>query len=173
MAADAVITLDGKQISGLTAEQLASLVRDKQGAVATITTSDGGSRTVTALPQPLSNPQAVKADEHFQTGIAFAEDGKWSQAEAEYRAAVRLAPALDDCWYALGEACAEQKKWPDAVTAYQQAVRLQPDFGIYHADLALALLRQGRRPEATKEAQEAIRLQETDHPVYKELGLAP
>jgi hypothetical protein len=111
------------------------------------------------------------AGEHILLAAELAEEGKWPQAETEYREGVRLDPTRDDAWSGLGEACDAQNKWADAAAAYRKAIELFPEDGTNHADLAHALLRQGLREEALKSAKEAIRLGLEDHPVYKELGL--
>lgn len=131
--------------------------------------------TTTTAP-PTRPPAATEADrkqaaEHLRRGSDLADDEKWAAAEAEYRAAVKLDPAMDDAWSALGEALGEQRRWADAVGAYRQAVALSPQDAEYRGDLAWALLRAGRRADAVTEAREALRLGLKDHQVLDELKL--
>jgi tetratricopeptide (TPR) repeat protein len=109
---------------------------------------------------------------HYDKGVmVYSQNQQWPQAEAEYRAALRLDPKFDECWDALGDALFKQSKWQDAEKAYREAARLQPAERDYHIHLAVALLKQSRRTEATTEAKEAMRLGLEDHEVFDELGL--
>ena len=121
----------------------------------------------------VSSADLRNALEHTKKGNILAEQGKFAQAEVEFREAVRLDPKNDVNWSDLGGICMEQRKLLEAESAFRRAVQLKPADGGYHADLAEALLNLNKRDEAVKEAKEAIRLGEKNHPVFEELGLSP
>jgi tetratricopeptide (TPR) repeat protein len=147
------------------------------GTRVTITGRPG--QTITVPPQGGTNGaddddddaenDAVERDPHHIKAEEYAAEGKWPQAEVEYRAALKAHPASSECWNDLGNAFFEQGKWQDAEKAHRAAVRLDPKESFFHAQLALDLLRQNRKPEALKEANEAKRLGLEDHEVFDEL----
>jgi tetratricopeptide (TPR) repeat protein len=107
----------------------------------------------------------------LEQATLLSEAGKWSEAEAAFRVALRRHPKLDEGWNGLGDVCFKQNKWRDAAQAYREAMRLRPEHSYYHAQLAGALLKLDRRDEAMREALEAARLGLEDHEVFDELGI--
>jgi tetratricopeptide (TPR) repeat protein len=114
---------------------------------------------------------AIETDPNFQKGQDYAEEGKWPQAEAAFRAALKNHSSSTEGWSALGDVYFKQQNWAKAEQAHRTAVRLDPNESYLHAQLANDLLKQGRRDEAGTEAKEAIRLGLEDHEVFDELGL--
>ncbi|HET9926945.1 MAG TPA: tetratricopeptide repeat protein, partial [Methylomirabilota bacterium] len=67
--------------------------------------------------------------------------GKAPEAEAAYRAAIAVSPALPQAHARLGESLARQGRWREAETAYREALRLQPDDARSRIALAAVLRR--------------------------------
>ncbi|HEX8236499.1 MAG TPA: tetratricopeptide repeat protein [Abditibacteriaceae bacterium] len=69
-------------------------------------------------------------------------------------------------WFLKGDGNTGEKLFLDAI-------RRNPEDGLAESEFAWALMRHDRREEAVKHAQRAIQLGESEHPVFKALGLEP
>ena len=67
-----------------------------------------------------------KASIREALGIAYFRTRRWSEAEAEFRALLELAPADDYAHYALGRALEKQGKDSEANGHYKLASSLRP-----------------------------------------------
>lgn len=105
-----------------------------------------------------NQPSSAKAMEAFKRGAAFAQAGRWGEAEPELREVVRLDPANGEYQLWLGNACGNLQKWDDAEHAYRECIRLTPLNPQGHSGLAWALAARGQWPECAAAYQEAIRL---------------
>lgn len=139
------------------------------GAVVLPPTGGGGASPTAA--------QRQEANGHIDTADVAIEDGDLDKALAEYAAALRLNPEIDNVWGQVGAIYLEKQQWREAESAYREAARLVP-YPEYKYNLAMALLRQGRRDDAIASAREGLRLaQESgddsmmDDPVLQELGI--
>ena len=66
-------------------------------------------------------------------GIAYFRIGRWSEAEAEFRALLELSPVNDYAHYALGRALEKQGREREANTHYKLASSLKPASNQYRA----------------------------------------
>jgi len=66
-------------------------------------------------------------------GIAYFRIGRWSEAEAEFRALLELSPVNDYAHYALGRALEKQGRTREANTHYKLASSLKPASNQYRA----------------------------------------
>jgi tetratricopeptide (TPR) repeat protein len=87
-------------------------------------------------------------DPHNSIGLLFASRGRFNEAEAEYRAAIKINPRFFQAHSNLGRLLLETGRLAEADAALAEALRLNPDF--VAARLARAHLRtkQGRPAEA-------------------------
>jgi serine/threonine protein kinase/tetratricopeptide (TPR) repeat protein len=72
---------------------------------------------------------AVKLDDaavHFGMGAGLKRHGRWTDAEQEYREAIRLRPDRVEAHSQLGLVLWEQDRSRDARAAYKEAIRLTP-----------------------------------------------
>lgn len=95
---------------------------------------------------------------HNQRGYELHLDGRFPQAEAAYREAVRLDPGYAEAWSNLGLVLQAQRRLADAESCQQQALRLAPDYPEAHNNLGLAQYEQGRVAEAENSFRGALRL---------------
>lgn len=118
---------------------------------------------------------ASTAEQYIKNGDELVNGGKFAEAEAEYRQAVRLAPQrplgraklgdvlLEQNRYAEAQAeyqqVTESKKWEEIEEEYREALRLEPERAWRHRDLGSALARQKKYVEAESEYMEAVRLE--------------
>jgi tetratricopeptide (TPR) repeat protein len=92
-------------------------------------------------------------------GYELAQRGRFDEAAAQYREALRISPNYILARQNLGLALASQGKYSDAIDAYQAALRLQPANAVLRADFGLALANAQRDSDAIVQYQEALRLQ--------------
>src|SRR5438105_14599818 len=74
-----------------------------------------------------------KASIRESLGIAYFRLGRYSEAEAEFRAALDISPVDDYAHYALGRCLEKLGRTPEANTHYKLARSLRPGDAIYEA----------------------------------------
>jgi tetratricopeptide (TPR) repeat protein len=84
--------------------------------------------------------------------------GKFSEATAELREAIRLEPTYARAHSGLGLALRAQRNLQESTAAYQEAIRLDPDLIDAHNGLAVALANQGKLNDAVAEFREIVRV---------------
>ena len=90
--------------------------------------------------------------------------GKFPEAERQFREAVRLKPNHSGAQSNLGNALGAQNRLEEAIPHYEKALEIEPKDFQTHFNLGVSLLRQGRRADAKAHFVEALRL----HPDYPE-----
>jgi Tfp pilus assembly protein PilF len=60
----------------------------------------------------------IEAMRHLRLGQAELREERWAKAEAEFKGAVKLEPALEMAHYGLGQVYMATKRYPAAVAAY-------------------------------------------------------
>ncbi len=111
--------------------------------------------------QPAAKEAAAKKDEAgdlANQGLAFFNQQKWPQAEAAYRKALEMEPAVASHHFQLGKDLGFQNKWSEAIGAYSEAIRLSPNEAPIHFALGLAYANLSNWPKAQESQQTAIRL---------------
>lgn len=99
--------------------------------------------------------EAVK---HYNFGYVLRKQGKFAEAEKEFREAIRLQPDYAEAHELLAVALLEQGKTDEGIAERREAVRLKPGDANFHINLGDALLKQGDTEETIKEYREASRL---------------
>jgi tetratricopeptide (TPR) repeat protein len=84
--------------------------------------------------------------------------GKFAEAVAELREAIRLDPRSARAHSGLGLALRAERNLTESTAAYQEAIRLDPDLIDAHNGLAVTLANQGRLNDAVTEFREIIRV---------------
>lgn len=106
-----------------------------------------------ALAGPGANPVF-----HSNMASVYLAMGRWLEAEARSREAIRLKPDLADAHNNLGIALRQQARPVEAEAAFRNAVRLNSGHIDARSNLGAILERQGKLAEALTQLQEAIRL---------------
>jgi tetratricopeptide (TPR) repeat protein len=116
------------------------------------------------------SPDLVEA--HNNLGIAYAAQGQWDKAIAEYETALRLRPEYLVAHNNLGVAYAAQGQWDKAIAEYETALRLRPNTEDAHYNLGIAYASQGQWDKAIAEYETALRLRPDNEDAHYNLGIA-
>jgi Tfp pilus assembly protein PilF len=98
------------------------------------------------------------AKQHFDYGLALQREGRWEQAEEQYKIALSFKPTDAKSHMNLATVLTAQAKYDAAAPRMEEALRLQPDNGEFHLGYASLLQRLGRGDEADPHYEAAARL---------------
>jgi Flp pilus assembly protein TadD len=98
------------------------------------------------------------AKQHFDYGVALQKEGRWEEAEEQYKTALRIDPAGPKSHMNLAVALMAQAKFDEAAPHMEAALRLQPNDGEFNLNYANLLQRLGRGDEAGPHYEAAARL---------------
>jgi tetratricopeptide (TPR) repeat protein len=101
-----------------------------------------------SLPASAKPPSGAQA--HFDLGVRLGEQGKFGEAEKEFRMAIRLKAGWAEAHSRLGNALAGQKKYTEAEKEFQKAIRLKPAYEPSYYNLACCYALWGKKGEAIK-----------------------
>lgn len=123
------------------------------------------------------NPSAWIA--YNNLGAVLLEQGRVSDAAAQFEAALRIKADLDDAHNNLGTVALMQGRRAEAVQHFSEAVRINPHFAAAQINLATVLLGEGRVDEAIARYREAlaaktqdVRVKQSLPAVHANLGMA-
>ena len=109
--------------------------------------------------------------QHTAQGAEFFQDHHYAEAEAEYRAAIKLDPQNSDLHMALSRALNSQKRTDEGMKEAHLAIRLNPESDMAHFALGNALRMQEDWTGAAAEYREAIRLNPNYDMTHNNLGV--
>lgn len=117
--------------------------------------------------------QARPSDPEVLTlrGIVYRERGLYSDAEADLRAALKVAPGAPETHAALGILFDLQMR-PGAEAEHKEAVRLAPNNPAYLNNLGFSLFLREHFKQAISEYEKAARLAPLSHRVRTNMGFA-
>ena len=105
-------------------------------------------------------------------GIDLAAQGKFDEAIAEFREALRLEPDSAETHWNLGLALASRGAPEEAIAHLRRVVQLDPTNGQAHYDLASTLLEARQLEDAVDQFRAALRLMPNSVEAHNNLGLA-
>ena len=116
-------------------------------------------------------PQPEQWFVYYARAIAYERQGKWPEAEADFRQALLLNPDQPQILNYLGYSLVEKnEKLEEALEMIQRAVALRPDSGYILDSLGWALYRLGKYDEAVGHMERAAELMAVDPVVNDHLG---
>jgi tetratricopeptide (TPR) repeat protein len=107
---------------------------------------------------------------HLNLGVALEKQGRYTEAIAEYRTALRLDPKSVDTHNNLANLLDRQGDTNAALAEYQEALRLDPKAVPPHNNLGTFFVETGRFDDAMKQYTEAARLDPADAHAYYLMG---
>jgi protein O-mannosyl-transferase len=102
------------------------------------------------------NPDAFMA--HNNLGIELQHDGRFDEAIAHFREALRIRPDYADAHTNLGLALCATGRYEEGISHYRAAIQSEPSNAVIHNDLGVALAHIGQVPEAIGQYELAARL---------------
>jgi protein O-mannosyl-transferase len=96
---------------------------------------------------------------HNNLGTALDKQGRFAEAAAEFRKAIKEKPDYAPAYNNLGIVLGEQGQLEQAATQYLRAIELKPTYPNPYNNLGLALSQQGRLDEAMRNFSQALALQ--------------
>ena len=114
------------------------------------------------------NPDAWPA--HNNLGAFLLRAGRFEEAMAQFKEAVRLYPPLAEAHNNWGNALLQLGRSPEAMQQYEAAIRINPGYGSPRYNLAVALTRAGRSPEAIAQYEALLEINPNDAEVHENLG---
>jgi tetratricopeptide (TPR) repeat protein len=108
---------------------------------------------------------------HYNLGLTLANQQRNSEAETEFREALKINPNSAITRSALGLALGNQSKYAESESEFREAIRVDPNYAIAHHGLGLALNSQRRYVEAETEFKEALRLDPNYGEAHFNLGM--
>ena len=119
----------------------------------------------------IGEPQPTHWSLYFSRGICFEREGRWEEAEADFRAALELRPEQPQVLNYLGYSLVEMNQNLDeALDMIERAVEGQPNSGYITDSLGWVLYRLGRFDEAVGHMERAVELLPIDPVVNDHLG---
>jgi tetratricopeptide (TPR) repeat protein len=88
------------------------------------------------------------AQPHYEQANAHLQAGRLAEAEAGYRAQLKLTPNHVESLANLGAVLSKREKFSEAIQAYQRALKMRPDIAPLHLNLGLAYFKSRRWAEA-------------------------
>ena len=108
---------------------------------------------------------------HFSRAITHEREGRWPEAEADFRKALELSPDQPHVLNYLGYSLVERRESLDeALDMIRRAVAAEPDSGYIVDSLGWVYYRLGRYEEALKHMERAVELMPTDAILNDHLG---
>jgi protein O-GlcNAc transferase len=98
-------------------------------------------------------------EELFEQGRHHHAEGRWAEAEAQYRQALARSPSHWPAQYELAVVCHLQGRLDEAIALLQQVVTLEPHFARGQAALGAFLGIAGRPKDAVEHLQLAVQLE--------------
>lgn len=95
---------------------------------------------------------------HYKLGVSLANQRSFTEAENEFREALKTDPNSPLIRTALGQALGNQRKLTEAESEFKQAIRIDPNYSIAYDGLGMTLNDELHRPEAEDAFKNAIRI---------------
>ena len=119
----------------------------------------------------LDAPDPSQWSLYFSRGITREREGRWPEAEADFRHALELQPDQPQVLNYLGYSFVEKgENMDEALDMIERAVAARPDSGYIVDSLAWALYKLGRYDEAIAPMEQAVELEPVDAIVNDHLG---
>ena len=116
--------------------------------------------------------QQDQVRKHYEAAQKLEQQGKWNEAEQEWRAALALAPTDARAWTNLGVALNRQDRTDEAYEAWRKAISIDPKLPGPHFNLGLTLVRKGDHQNAVAPLRQTLDLDPNNHGAKRALAVA-
>ncbi|MDR2855939.1 MAG: tetratricopeptide repeat protein [Methanomicrobiales archaeon] len=117
--------------------------------------------------EELLHPESLSAEDWFEIGNIFFDNGELSDAVGSWHNAMYLDPELAaNAWYNIGLAYAAVEQYSDAIEAWENTVAIQPDSAMAYDNLGTAYGIIGMADKSLEAYDKAIAIA-PDEPKYK------
>jgi superkiller protein 3 len=121
-----------------------------------------GAGPATPIPEDEAPTVAVEsgtAEEHFQKGNEYAQQGQFQEAIDEYLAALEIEPEHVSALTNLGVAYYNTGRLQEAITQYEKAIAIAPEDADIYSNLGAAYVQTGQMEKALEQYQKAVELE--------------
>jgi len=129
-----------------------------------------GLAVAVAAQQKSANIEQVQ--KHYEAAQKLEQQGKWNEAEQEWRAALVLAPEDARAWTNLGVALNRQDRTDEAFEAWHKAISIDPKLPGPYFNLGLTLVRKGNYKNAIPPLRQTLDLDPDNHGAKRALAVA-
>ena len=116
-----------------------------------------------------SNP--TDANGYYSQGLAFAEQGDYRGALANYEQAIKLDPNYAEAYVGRGVAYSNLGEKQKAIDDYSQAIKLNPNYAAAYNNRGLAYSNLGEKQKAIDDYNQAIKLNPNYANAYNNRGI--
>lgn len=127
---------------------------------------------VLLLLAPAVAGQQDQVRKHYEAAQKLEQQGKWNEAEQEWRAALALAPADARAWTNLGVTLNRQDRTDEAFETWRKAISIDPKLPGPHFNLGLTLVRKGDYQNAVAPLRQTLDLDPNNHSAKRALAVA-
>lgn len=111
------------------------------------------------------------AEEHNVEGARLLEEGNYSAAADEFKAAVTIDPTFSDGYYNLGKVYSQLGSYTEAQANYEKAIELSPDNARYHYNLAIVYAKTNQLEKSEQEYLYALNIDPYYDKAHNNLGV--
>jgi Flp pilus assembly protein TadD len=113
--------------------------------------------------------QPNEAEPHVAAGHGLEKQGRYSEAEQEYKKALALDPA-SDAMTGLANVYMQSRRFPEAEEYLRTLVKLHPEEAAAHIQLGRVLAAEGRNDDAIAELQAGVKIAPGDVSAQRDLA---
>jgi len=117
-----------------------------------------------------SNP--TDANGYYSQGLAFAEQGDYHGALANFTQAIKLDSNYAEAYFGRGNAYSELGEKQKAIDDYTQAIQIKPNSASAYNNRGLVYYNLGEKQKAIDDFNQAIQLNPNDGSAYNNRGIA-
>jgi Tfp pilus assembly protein PilF len=120
--------------------------------------------------QQASTLQPKQVEPHLSAGSLLEHEGKFADAEQEYKEALALDSQSTDAVVGLANIYMQGRRFPQAEASLRKLLAIRPDSGPTHIQMGRVLAAEGKNDEAVVELQAGIKLEPGDDAAHREVA---
>ncbi len=129
-------------------------------------------KTIAEWAYGISKEKLDEASSQFESGVSYAELGRYKEAIEAFKEAIRIKPDHALAHHNLGYSYAKLGRNKEAIEAYKQAIRIKPDDAEAFSSLGIAYGEIGLHKKRIEAYKQAIRIKPDDAETFFSLGIS-